>query len=77
MLIKIHVHTDAKKEVVLKKSDDALEIYLCEPAEDNQANDRIIEIVREIYPGMIARFVKGHHSNRKIVELARSAESQG
>ena len=45
MYIKVHVTTDAKKEIVEKLTDDRYDISVREPAEDNKANERILEII--------------------------------
>lgn len=73
MLIKIHVTTEAKKETVEKIADDRYDISLREPAEDNRANERILEIMRDIYGdknlyGRI-RIVSGHHAPAKIISI--------
>ena len=45
MYIKVKVVTNAKRENILKKSEDHFEIHVKEPAERNLANKRIIELV--------------------------------
>lgn len=70
MLIKIKAKTKAKKEVVNKKSEDSYVISVKEPAEENSANERILEILKRLFPRRALRIVKGHHSPSKIVEIA-------
>lgn len=68
MYIKVKVITEAKREVVKKIRDDYYEISLREPAERNLANKRILEIVREIYPGSV-KIISGHHHPSKIISV--------
>lgn len=69
MYIKVKVITKAKKEEINRLSDTALELRLREPAERNMANDRVLEIVREMYPGVAVRMVSGHHHPTKILSV--------
>jgi uncharacterized protein (TIGR00251 family) len=71
MFIKVKVKTGAKKEKILKKSEDHFDIEVKEPAERNLANNRVIELVRDyfkVYNGDV-RIVNGHHSPSKIISL--------
>ena len=71
MYLKVIAHPGAKKEMVLKKKENYFEVRVKEPAERNLANDRIREILAEIFkinPKAI-RLISGHHSNRKIFSL--------
>ncbi len=71
MYIKVHVIAGAKKELVLKKSSDTYNISVKEPAEQNMANKRILELVADdlkIPRGKI-RIVTGHHSPSKILSV--------
>lgn len=69
MYIKVKVIAGAKKEKIDKKSEDHYEIWVKEKAENNRANERIIEIFRHLYIDMIIRIVSGHHSPSKILSL--------
>lgn len=69
MLIKIHVTTEAKNESVIKLADDRYDIAVREPAEDNLANERILELVRHLYPETRIRLVSGHHASAKIISI--------
>lgn len=69
MYLKIHVTTDAKKETIEKLGDDRYDISVREPAEDNRANERILEIIRHMYTRMRVRIVNGHHASAKIISL--------
>ena len=72
MLIKIKVFTNAKKEKIIKKSENNFEISVKEPAERNMANKRIIKLLQEyfkVYNNV--RIVSGHHSPSKIISLSK------
>ncbi len=72
MLIKIKVFTDAKKEKIIKKSDDSFHIFVIEPAEKNLANKRILELVRKNFKGYNKIIIiKGYHSSSKIISLEK------
>ena len=70
MLIKVHVSTYAKEEEIRVIAEDRYKIAVKEPPENNRANERIMEIMRHIYPEMIVRIVSGHHSSAKIISLS-------
>ena len=69
MYIKVRVVADAPKEVIQTNEDGIIEMYLREPAERNLANKRVLEIIRNMYPGKLLRMIKGHHAPSKTIEL--------
>lgn len=69
MYIKIKVTAGAKREKIIKKSDDHFDISVEEKAENNQANKRILEIIRDIFKTKKIRIVSGHHSPSKILSV--------
>ena len=69
MYIKIRVKVDSKKEIVTKVNEDHFEISLKEKAERNMANNRILEIFREMYPNKPIRIISGHTSPSKIISV--------
>jgi uncharacterized protein YggU (UPF0235/DUF167 family) len=70
MYIKVKVVTEAKAEKVIQKSKDHFVISVKESAEQNRANRRILELVREFFPVYNnVRIVSGHHSPSKIISL--------
>ncbi len=69
MYIKIKVVPEAKEEKVEKMSEDSWRIWVKVPAENNAANSRVLEIIREEYQGVSVRIVNGHHSPSKIVSV--------
>ena len=69
MYIKVKVITESKREEVKKIKDDHYDISLKEKAENNKANNRILEIFREIYPNVSIKIISGHHSPSKIISI--------
>lgn len=69
MYIKIKVTPDAREEKVEKIADDSLKIWVKVPAENNAANSRVLELVRELYPNQSVKIISGHHSPSKIVSI--------
>ena len=69
MYIKVKIVAGAKKEVTDQTSNDHFNISLKEKAENNRANDRLLEIMHGIYPNSIIRIVSGHHSPSKILSV--------
>ncbi len=70
MLIKIKVFTAQKTEKILEKTKDKFDIYVKVEAENNMANERIIEILRNKFKEYNdIRIVSGHHSPSKIISL--------
>ena len=69
MLIKIRVKTDSRKETVDVIAKDRIHISVREPAENNLANKRILEIIHGMYPDSRIRLIKGHHAPSKTVSV--------
>ncbi len=70
MLIKIKVHPETRNEQVVKKAEDKYELFIRARAQNNEANTRVVEIIREMFPdSKIVRIIKGHTTPNKIVEI--------
>ena len=69
MYIRVRVIANAKKEIVEKVSENQFRISVKEKAEQNKANQRIIEILHSIYPNSIIKIVNGHHNPIKLVSI--------
>lgn len=69
MYLKIKVVTDAREEKIEKLKDDEYRIWTKMPAENNLANTKVLEIIRNEHPGKSVRIVSGHHSPSKIVSI--------
>lgn len=71
MYIKVRVAAGVKKESFVKKTEDSFLVSVKEPAEQNRANTRVVELVAEYFevsPKQI-RIISGHHSPSKILSL--------
>ena len=69
--IKVKVKTDSKKDKITKVSEGHFNIEVKESAERNQANKKVIDLLRDylkVYNGRV-RIVSGHHSPSKIISL--------
>ncbi|MEI7480623.1 MAG: DUF167 family protein [bacterium] len=73
MYLKIRVVTKAKEEKIEEIPKGGLKIWVKFPAEQNLANNRILELVKARYPEYNGdvRIVSGHHSPSKILSLGR------
>ncbi len=69
MYIHVKAKTEAGKEEVIKVSADHYEIAVREPAKRNEANKRIVEIVRKLFSGRNVKIVNGHHSRSKLLTV--------
>ncbi len=69
MYLKLKVLVDAKEEKVEKISNDSWHIWVTFPAENNLANNRVLEIIRNEYRNRSVRIVSGHHSPSKIISI--------
>lgn len=74
MYIRVKAFPNAGKEVVEKLDDHRLQICVREPATDNRANKRIIEIVASHYniPTNTVRIISGHHRPNKLLQIHSS-----
>ncbi len=71
MYIHVRVHPGSKKESWTLKKEVHFEAYVCEKAEGNQANIRVIQLVANHF-GVTAqrvRIVNGHHSPSKLISV--------
>jgi uncharacterized protein YggU (UPF0235/DUF167 family) len=69
MYIKIRVIAGSKIEKFEKLKDDEFRIWVKLLAENNAANNRVLEIVRGMYPNKSVRIISGHHSPSKIISI--------
>ncbi len=69
MYLKLKVIPDSKTQRIEKMSDDSWRIWVKVPAENNAANNRVLDLIREAYPNQSVRIVSGHHSPSKIVSI--------
>jgi len=73
MYIKVEVIAGAKKEYVQKTGSDSFVISVREKAEQNSANRRVLELIRQEFGerGVVVKIVSGHHSPRKILSVEK------
>lgn len=71
MYIKVEVNAGAKTEVVKKNKDDSFDISVRQMPEQNQANKRVLELIRRQFADkrVIIKIVSGHHSPSKIISI--------
>ncbi|PIS47221.1 MAG: hypothetical protein COT17_04605 [Elusimicrobia bacterium CG08_land_8_20_14_0_20_51_18] len=69
--IKLKVHASSKENKILKKKDDAFEIWTKEPAENGRANSAALGLLAKALGVEVKKIalVKGAHSPSKIVLL--------
>lgn len=68
MYIKVRVRTDAKKESITETGEQRLDVAVREPAQQNRANRRVVQLVAEHYgvtPGNV-RIISGQRSHTKM-----------
>ena len=71
MYIRVRVNVDAKKESFAQTTEDSFVVGVKEPAEQNRANVRVLELVAKhfnISPKQI-RIISWHHSPGKILSV--------
>lgn len=71
MYLKLKVTPDSSEEQFTKVAEDHFEIRVKEPAENNRANTRVLELVRAHFGprARAMRIVSGHHSPSKIISV--------
>ena len=76
MYLKIKVIADCKQEKIEKLKDDEYRVWVKQSAENNQANTRVLEMIRELFPDTSVRIVSGHHSPSKILFISTLIKSR-
>lgn len=71
MYVKVRVYPGMKKESIREGEANSFEIITKAPAERNQANLRVKELIAMHYevPVSAVRLVTGHHNPSKILEV--------
>ena len=71
MLIHVKVTADSNKEKLEKVRDTSFKISVKEPALENKANKRVIEIIAGHFsvPTSKIKIITGHHMPGKILEI--------
>ena len=71
MYIRVRVSAGTKKESFATSAEDSFLVSVKEPAEQNRANKRVLELTAShfgIEPKQI-RIISGHHSSGKILSV--------
>lgn len=71
MYIKVRIIPNSKKEKVDKVSEDHYKVSVKQKAENNLANNRLLEIMHAEYPNSVIRIISGHHSPSKILSIEK------
>lgn len=70
MILKVRVHPNSDGEKIEKKSDNDFEIWVKEEAEDNKANNRVVNLLsKEIGVDWRKMKIKNPKSREKIIEV--------
>ena len=71
MYIRVKVLARVKKELVKELGENRLEIHVKEPAEQNLANKRVLELVSERLgvPVKKIKIINGHHHPVKLLSV--------
>ncbi len=70
MYIHVKVHPKSKKEVFEQINEDHFEAWIKEPAEQNLANKRVFELLKNYFPeAKRVRIISGHQSPSKLFSV--------
>jgi len=71
MYIKVKVLAGSKKEAFNQKTEDRFEISIKEPAKQNLANKRVVELIARHFqiPKEKVKIISGHHSPSKMLSI--------
>lgn len=70
-IIRVRAFPDAKKEYIEETEPHILRVFVREPAKDNRANRKILDLVADFYtiPRNKLRMISGHHGMSKMIEV--------
>ncbi len=70
-IIRVRAFPDAKKEYIEEVEQHVLRIFVREPAKDNRANRKILDLISDFYtiPKNKLRMISGHHGMSKMIEV--------
>ena len=71
MYVHVYVKTGQRQESVKEVGESRLEISVREKPERNEANRRVLELVREYFknPAGGVKIISGHHSQGKLIKI--------
>lgn len=70
-IIRVRAFPDAKKEYIEETEPHILRVFVREPAKDNRANHKILDLISHFYsiPRNKLRIISGHHGMSKMIEI--------
>lgn len=71
MLVHVKIKPDSKEDKIVQKNDTSFIVYVKDPAEENRANKKLIELMAgrfKIVKSKV-RIVTGHHHPSKILDI--------
>lgn len=71
MYIHLKVTAGAKKELFKKVDETHYLIAVKDPAERNEANKKVLSLVKDHIKAKSIRLISGHHSGSKIVDVVK------
>ncbi len=73
MYIKVKVHPNSKKDEVIQRGKDSLEIFVRAKPLEGKANEAVLNLVAEFLqvPRSQVRLIRGAMAHNKLVELLR------
>jgi uncharacterized protein YggU (UPF0235/DUF167 family) len=69
MYIRVKVAPNSKKETFIQVKDNSFVISVKEKAENNMANDRVLEILKEHFNVKRLRIINGHRGPIKLIAI--------
>jgi hypothetical protein len=71
VLIKIKTHPGSKKEKIIRKTEDSLEIWLKEKPIENRANKALINLLSDLFKVKESKIklIRGAKTRNKIIEI--------
>lgn len=67
--VKVKAFPGSKSEKIIREDENSFKMYIREPAERGLANERVLQILKDIYKTNNIRFLKGARSQNKIFEI--------
>ncbi|HEY4512238.1 MAG TPA: DUF167 domain-containing protein [Candidatus Paceibacterota bacterium] len=76
MFLKVKVFPESKRDEIKPVKQDKWEVYVRARAVNNEANQRVLELVREKFPKVREiKIIKGHKRPNKTIEIVPDIDS--
>lgn len=69
MYIKIRMHLKQKVEKVIDTTEDTLDVYVRDPAENGLANNTMLRLMKDKFLNKRIKIVSGHLHPHKIISI--------